>query len=110
MVELELESSTNSKPVITIPLDFLANLNFQPVKGAASMSATTQETEPQADDTLNQIIQTILMTIKQVLYQRASELQEEPKGKQAETIIVMTLSESKNGKVKELKREIAQMV
>ena len=57
------------------------------------------------EDFLNQIISTIIMTIKQVLYSRATDVQNgdiqmESAKEEQETLIVFTLSTSKGAKQK----------
>jgi len=84
LVELDLEPQSLSKTVITIPFDFLTQLNIvnkttsdgTPTPGDSKSSPSKQ---PQmnlvpGEDYLNQIISTIVMTIKQVLYARATEV------------------------------------
>jgi hypothetical protein len=78
LVELDLEPQSLSKTVITIPFDFLTQLNIvnkttsdgnpTPTPGD-SKSSPGKQSQPQmnlvpGEDYLNQIISTIVMTIK----------------------------------------------
>lgn len=77
LVEHEFAGQIDSKPVIVIPMDFLTMLNIQSKSSSSSQSSQnlTQSTAASndGDDALSEIISTIVMTLKQVIYAMASE-------------------------------------
>ena len=86
LVELDLEPQSLSTTVITIPFDFLTQLNIvnkttsdgTPTPSGDSKSSPSKQPQLNlvpGEDHLNQIISTIVMTIKQVLYARATDIQ-----------------------------------
>ena len=80
LIELELESQTNSQPIVVIPLDFLTLLNInndedkqqKDLKDKNIKSESNNENQ-EKENYLTDIISTIVMTIKQVLYSRATD-------------------------------------
>ena len=92
--------------------------------------AQSHSSSAEGEDHLNQIISTIVMTIKQVLYARATEAQdcdivstgsqinsaaqgspgEQATEQQMETLVIFTISQSKNAKHKEHKKEVSHVL